>query len=409
MIDAYQQGRPAPAIERTTVGTSQPAVAGHSAAPKLGPAAQATAGTTTAPTVASTTIDQTQSNQTRGQQEQSLSDLFAASRGLTPSAAELEFRKNADRNVANQYAMAAALQGRSAGGALKQASDAAGDINARAAADASILHAKETEAARQALSLALQGVRTSDITAAGDQGRLDSAQALKQGDLSSIAGVTNANNTTTVNTTNAQQTNDVAKYGAGLENATGIANANNDTSASNTNANNSTTLVGKQADIDAQRAQNDVINQLKARGLDDEQIGRYLQAITTGRGQDIQAGTAARGQDLQFQSDAARNATARELGISDIALRSAVADWNKTKDITTLTSSLLTAGASNSAVQKLISGLTSGGADGYPGTEPYTPGVDYGYSGNNSADTTGSVSGNGNYGPESDDNPYGTG
>lgn len=40
----------------------------------------------------------------------------------------------------------------------------------------------------------------------------------------------------------------------------------------------------------------------------------------------------------------------------------------------------------------------------------YTPGIDYGYGGNNGpTDPSGTVSGNGNYGPESWDNPYGTG
>jgi hypothetical protein len=366
MIDKYAAGRSTPAIAPTTVGA----------------AGVATAGTSTAPTVGTTTLDRTQDNQTREQQQQSISDLFAASRGLTPSAAELQSRQALDRNMANQYALAAALQGRSAGGALKQASDATGALNAQGAADAAVLRAKEQESARAALSSMLLGVRNTDVTAENAQGLLTSAANLKQADVTG---------------------------------ATGIANAGNETTASTTNANNQTSLVKTQAEIDADKAKNDVVNTLKARGLDDEQIGRFLTAMTTGRGQDITAATAARGQDItargqdmQAQADAARDATARQLGIAKLDLERSLADWAKTKDVTTLAGSLLAAGASNDAVQKFIKGL-GGGSTG--------DGGDYGYSGvdggpgepNAATDPNGTVSGNGNYGPESSDNPEGTG
>lgn len=394
MLATYQAGRPTPTIAPTTVGQGQQATAGAAYAPTVGPAQQATAATVTAPTLgpaaqarasqASATdavtamIDQANSNQTRAQQEQSISGLQDAAAGRVPSAAELQLRQTRDANVANQLAIAATLQGRSAGGALKQASDASGAINAKAAADAAILRANEQAQARNTLSTALQGVRTADIDVASNQGQIASAANIataanrtgvsqtnannatsvstsnaaqtnqmeqKQGDLSLQAGTTNANNLTGVSEKNAAEQNALTAKQADLASIAGVTNANNATSASNTNANNSTTLVGKQADIDAQRNMNDVINQLKARGLDDEQIRAFIQSMVTSQGQGLQYAAATHATDVTQQ-----------LGQGNLALQQAIADWAKTKDVAGLAGSLITGLGSSGFLKNLVGG-----------------------------------------------------
>lgn len=381
MLATYQAGRPTPAIAPTKVGEAQQATAGYASAPTVGPAQQATASTVNAPTLGpvaqgqasqanatdavTAMIDQHYSDQTRAQQQQSIAGLTGAANGTIPSAAELQLRQTRDANVANQLGIAATLQGRSAGGALKQASDATGAINAKAAADAAILRATEQATARGQLSTALQGVRTSDIDVASNQGQLTSAaniataanrtgvsqtnatlgtgvstanaaqanqMAQKQGDLSLQAGETNANNATQTSQYNAGQGNMLTAKQADLLSQAGITNANNATSASATNANNSTSLVKTQADIDAQRSMNDVINQLKARGLDDEQIRAFIQSMVTSKGQ-----------DQQYAVSSQRNAIDQQNNLANQDILRAAAAWGKAKDVTTLVGSGATA------------------------------------------------------------------
>ena len=416
------QSRGAPPIAPVTVGQGQQAQAGVANPATVGPAARASAGffggapvgpaalaagsTSTAGTSNATQVNQGQSNQTRSQQEQSIADLVAASRGLVPSAAEIQLHQATDRNVANQFALASALQGRSAGGALKQASDQAGAINAQAAGDAAALRANEQANARVALSNSLFGVRQGDITpeitnaqlgnatgianagnittsnvnnakilsdiAAGNAAEQNKLSAL-QSTLVNQAGINNANNATTVNVNNADQQNMLTGKQADLQNAAAIANANNATSASQTNANNSTTLVGKQADINQQSAVDNVTNMLKARGLDDDQIARFMQSLVTSKGQ-----------DLGFQTDTQRNLIAQQLGLGGLgidqqklALAASQNDWNKTKDILTLGGSAATTVGSSQWFQNLLNGKSSNdttAVDGGPGSSFATTG-----------------------------------
>lgn len=108
------------------------------------------------------TVDNTQSQQTRTQQQDALDALKAAANGTVPSAAELQMRQQASRNAAQQYALAATLQGRSPGGALRQASIGDAMVQGQTNADAGTLRATEQANARNAYTTALGGVRGQD-------------------------------------------------------------------------------------------------------------------------------------------------------------------------------------------------------------------------------------------------------
>jgi hypothetical protein len=107
--------------------------------------------------------DRAAQNQTRAQQDQSVADLQAAARGEVPSAAEMQLKQQASTDAARQYAMAAALGGGvSAGGALRQASMGAAQVNGAANTAAAITRATEQANARTALSNAIQQKRQQD-------------------------------------------------------------------------------------------------------------------------------------------------------------------------------------------------------------------------------------------------------
>jgi hypothetical protein len=103
-----------------------------------------------------------------------IADLTAASKGLVPSAAELQLHQQAARNAANAFGMAAALGGRTPGGALRSAQMAATNTQGDANAQAAQLRAQEQAQARAALVQAIgnqqqseQGLRTGDIQQTG--------------------------------------------------------------------------------------------------------------------------------------------------------------------------------------------------------------------------------------------------
>lgn len=192
------------------------------------------------------TIDAAGDQQTRGQQEQLLSGLQAAANGAVPSAAEIQLRQTTDRNVANQLALASALQGHSVGGALKQASDASADINSQAAAASAILRAKEQADARAQLATTLSGVRSADQglavhqadltqgtqvqnqnTAAGENALAFGTEADRQkfnAGLQQAAAVQNQNTAVGENTTQFTTEADRQKFNAGLQQAAALAN-----------------------------------------------------------------------------------------------------------------------------------------------------------------------------------------
>lgn len=115
---------------------------------------------TAAPIVGNVQVDQSQIDPLRARQNASLDDLTAASKGLVPSAAELQAKIQADRAASQQFGQAAALQGgMSAGGALRQASTGAAQVLGDVANQNAVLRANEQAQARQQLVGALSGVR----------------------------------------------------------------------------------------------------------------------------------------------------------------------------------------------------------------------------------------------------------
>jgi hypothetical protein len=94
-----------------------------------------------------------------GQQQANINDLANAAAGRVASPAQLQLQQQAARNAANQYGLAAALQGRSPGGALRQASMGSVATQADANTQMAILRAKEQADARNALIQALSSAR----------------------------------------------------------------------------------------------------------------------------------------------------------------------------------------------------------------------------------------------------------
>ena len=102
-------------------------------------------------------------DETRARQNQALESLTAAANGTVPSAAELQMRQEAGRNVAATLGQARALGGRSAGGAARAGTLASADILAKNSVEGAQLRAAEQDRNRQQLMSALGGVREQDI------------------------------------------------------------------------------------------------------------------------------------------------------------------------------------------------------------------------------------------------------
>jgi hypothetical protein len=103
----------------------------------------------------------------------SIANMYAASQGNVPSAADLQLQRQSDQNAAQQFGLAAALQGRNSGDALRQASQGAVATQAQTNAQLGIQRAQEQATARDQLAQALATQRGQDL---GYQGNLLSAQ-----------------------------------------------------------------------------------------------------------------------------------------------------------------------------------------------------------------------------------------
>jgi hypothetical protein len=170
---------PAGSADAATKAASDAATQAAYNAPYTAPRPQSTPGPAPATTYVGnatqanqTNINTAQSDQTRAQQEQSLNDLHAASTGAAPSVAEIQQRQGLDNAVANQYALAASLGGRSVGGALRTAAHGAAGLQQAGVNDAASLRANEIATARAQESSALQGVAGQDANNAQAQAAL---------------------------------------------------------------------------------------------------------------------------------------------------------------------------------------------------------------------------------------------
>ncbi len=86
-----------------------------------------------------------------------------AANGTAPSAAESLLRKGIDEGVGAQLGVAASLQGRNPGQAMRQGLAGAANVTAKSAADMSALRADEMANARRDFLSGAQGLRTSDV------------------------------------------------------------------------------------------------------------------------------------------------------------------------------------------------------------------------------------------------------
>lgn len=117
-------------------------------------------------------------DQARGDQAALIAALQDRAAGGTPSAAELQLRRERDRNIATALALGKGQYGISAGQAARMSAEQMADLNQEAAGQAAVLRAGEQATAEQALIGALQGVRGQDITGA----ELEQARGLAEMD-----------------------------------------------------------------------------------------------------------------------------------------------------------------------------------------------------------------------------------
>jgi hypothetical protein len=117
-------------------------------------------------------LDKTEAEQTRARQQAALDALQGAANGTVPSAAELQMRAAAGRDVAATLGQARALGGRSAGGAARAGTLASADILNKNRVEGDQLRAAEQAQNRQAYQAALAGVRGQDIDTSSADARL---------------------------------------------------------------------------------------------------------------------------------------------------------------------------------------------------------------------------------------------
>lgn len=125
-----------------------------------------------------------------------LNQLGAAAAGKVPSPAELQLQQQSARNMASQFGLAAALQGRSPGMALRNATQGAAQIQGQTNQDAATLRAQEEANARNAYIQALQGSYGQQLQQRGLD--INQQQGLTQAQLQALgigtqAGIGNAN------------------------------------------------------------------------------------------------------------------------------------------------------------------------------------------------------------------------
>lgn len=95
-----------------------------------------------------------------------------------PSAADLQMKQAMDQSAAQQFGLASALQGRSAGGALRQASTGSANVLGQEAAAGGIQRAQEVQAAQSQLGNTLGTVAGQDINVANQNAQLDQGTQL---------------------------------------------------------------------------------------------------------------------------------------------------------------------------------------------------------------------------------------
>lgn len=197
-------------ITAPTIGTTTSAPIERYGASRVAPTPGATAATATA-----ATLNTDPQAQVRARQLALMNQLEGVAAGTGgPSAAELQGRRQAEDAMAAQLSMAGATHGRGAGAAMRQAARNASVIHSKAAADAAMLRAKETQDVRSQLLAGYEGTRGADIGVAG-----------KEADLSQAVNLQNAEGQTRVSISNADRVAAANMKDAELEQAAAAGNA----------------------------------------------------------------------------------------------------------------------------------------------------------------------------------------
>lgn len=135
-------------------------------------------------------LDTTYTAESRAQFQDALAKIKVAAEGGSPSAAEWLLQKGIDQNVGTAYGLAASLQGRNPGQAMRAGAISAKDAIAKSSADMAALRASEQATARGQLGEFTKGLNAADIQQAGlqlganvDVSKANQATGL-QGDIS---------------------------------------------------------------------------------------------------------------------------------------------------------------------------------------------------------------------------------
>lgn len=232
----------------------------------------------TAQTIGRQVLDTTNSDQSRAAFMDALAKVKIAAEGGSPSAAEWLLRKAIDENIGTSYGMAAALQGRNPGLALRTGAITAKDAIAKSAADKAALAAAEQATARGQYGEFARSLNANDIDQSKAQLGADVTVATENAGNALKAMTATAANDVTVNVANAanQTAVSIANQTAALDASKATA-ANQLAAAIQDSINKITVEVGnrdaalKAADANATRAANMQIAQYQA------QISTYQQ------------------------------------------------------------------------------------------------------------------------------------
>jgi len=160
-------------IQAAQIAAAQQAQAGRVQGTQV-PAAALASMTQLAPTALAQTaqIDPSQQAQFRAQQQGLAGSLQGTINGTTPSVAALMLRNATDNAVSNQYALAQAANGMSAGQAQRQAMLGAANLNSQSIYQQALLRAQEIATAQGQLGGVLDQGRSGDLSLATNQAGL---------------------------------------------------------------------------------------------------------------------------------------------------------------------------------------------------------------------------------------------
>jgi len=279
-------------------GAPSAGVAPVVSAPQLGPGAQATAGSAGAGSIRGTTplvdvqsaapvSDITVGGAGRDAQMTALGQLKDAAEGKTPSAAEWLLRKGIDENVGAAYGLAASLQGRNPGVALRTGTMTAKDAIAKSAADMAALRATEQAKAREAYATLGTSIAAQDLSA---------LQSNQSKDLT--LSVTNLQEKIKVLQGNQQTQLEEGKADLAAQTAASIATLQAQTSVAvaNPQASTSRDIANQTAQLDASKA-----NAANAVALQIADANNQMQVLVS----NLQAQTAANDRNAATQTAAA--------------------------------------------------------------------------------------------------------